>query len=1183
MKKTFTPKGIQCVVMFLLLFFTGSLQAQVKESFPTESSSTARCAGFTAEVTNGSLINLCSGSSVTLNGSPTTAGLLYKWQKQTSAGGPFVDISGATASTYSTNILGAYRVLIANGSCIDTSAIANVIRLNVEGGTISSANTTIICNGNPGGMLTGTTVPGSSEGIISFTWEKNENNTGWSVIPNATNLDYSVGPVTTTTAYRRISKDNCGNTAASNVVTFTTTTALSAGTVSPASQTIVVGATPAPLTATTATGGSGNISYQWQSAPFERGTFNDIAGATSASYSPGALGQTTYFRRVALDNNCLTTAATIPVVVYVSNAPLLAGSFTIGSSCFFTGMPAAALEMQNPPTGGVPPYTTQWQMSTDKINWTSIAGANGPVYNPGVLTTSTWFRNKVTDAAGTVDYTAAESITHISTTLTAGTIKTTSPVACIGSSPATIVGVVSPTGYGERLNFQWQYKNATTGTWIDIPNEIRASYTPSPIAEKTSFRRLTVDACGLGTRTAISNEVEIDIRPELFAGSIQPSSQMIYNSGTPAPLNSSTAPYGGTGAYSVSWEQSNLAVGPWTTIVNATSASYAPPALQQTTYYRRVVKDEGCLATKYTYVVEVYLNLADTLKGGNLRASTCVFAGYRPSKIESQLPLVSGGVLPYSFQWESRTGTTGSFNVITGATTENYQPSVITATTQYRRRVTDAVGNSAYSDTVTINYIATQILPGTIAAAGSTALCQPTTGNHIRSVVDGSLYGEAAHYQWQSRTTTGEWTNIPGATNGTYTTGMITQTTYFRRAFSDECGGVVRTVYSNEVVFTVGPLIKIKAGIIDGPIITCTGTAPGIIRSVLDACGTGMNYQWEINTGSGWNTINGATGASYTPGVMNTDTRFRRKVVDGCGTVVYSNEVEIFVYPPIEPGVIGSVSQTVCENGTSSIIKLLSECHYTDGTVTYQWQQAASATGPWSDVAGANANQLQPTTGTTNKYYRLMVKSTTCSAVAYTNVAEVLVRSACATSITSNSTTFCFRSTQPVILTYNTGTCNNPQDYSYEWEFSPNGTTNWTSTSENGVNLDVHSFFDMQDKTVSFRVRIMNTACQTATYSNVITITKVVCSSPAISPRIERVSLFPNPSVAGETITLKLDESESYKVEMSSIDGRKVSGIATRSSNGKIQITVPSNVENGTYMIVLKNGKKQIVQKLIVQ
>jgi hypothetical protein len=45
----------------------------------------------------------------------------FQWQKQTSAGFAFEDIAGATFSEYAGDVLGAYRVIVGNGFCFDSS------------------------------------------------------------------------------------------------------------------------------------------------------------------------------------------------------------------------------------------------------------------------------------------------------------------------------------------------------------------------------------------------------------------------------------------------------------------------------------------------------------------------------------------------------------------------------------------------------------------------------------------------------------------------------------------------------------------------------------------------------------------------------------------------------------------------------------------------------------------------------------------------------------------------------------------------------------------------------------------------------------------------------------------------------------------------------------------------------
>ena len=964
----------------------------------------AKCPGFTAKITNGTVLNLCSGSTINLVSAPNVTGYSYQWQNQLSTGGSFVNIAGATNPNYPTGLPGAFRVIISTGSCIDTSGITTVLSLVVQGGTITPVITTTLCYGEPGGKITGSVVPGADLGFISYSWEKNENNAGWVTIAGATDIDYIAPLLYKSTAYRRMSKDNCGNSAYSNIANINLAPDLIAGTITPLSQTITRAQTPAPITSTApASGGSGNYTYQWQSSFWERGPFTNIPGATGLSYSPGRLDETFYFRRVVMDTRCLNKSNTELSVVFVSDGILNAGNLAIPSQCFFPGNPASIILTFNPPRGGTPPYATQWQSSLDNVTFTDIPGAtNAASYNPGILTETTWFRKKVTDASGTIAYTPSEVITKVTTTLLGGTIKAMANVACLGSSPAQIKSTVSASGF-VGLGYQWQFKNAgTSNVWTDIAGQIREAIFPDPITEKTNYRRVAIDRCGNSYRFAYSNELEIDIRPAIDEGDIAPTAQMVRSGQTPLNLSNTQSPSGGTGSFNLSWESTNnVAFGTWTTIPSATGLSYQPPVVTQTTYYRRAATDNGCLATKYTYSVEVFFNQNPPITGGNLGGSNCVFKGNRPSFITTGSNPPMYGTPPFTYQWEVLV--TGVWTTITGATSESYQPPVLTQTTQFRRKITDLWGEFAYSDPFTVTLTIVNLVPGSIVS-NSIVVCTGVIPGIIAEITP-ATGGGVISYQWQSKTVGGVFANIAGATGATYQPGAITQRTTFRRVAMDMCGGVTRTANSNEVTIDITAITNFLAGLVDGPFIACSGSAPGVIKSVLNACAglTNIGYQWESLAGGTWQPIAGATAASYTPGPITAMTSYRRKAYNDCGNSGYSNQVDIYVYPPIEAGAIGTASQSVCMNGTPVAIQLLANCHYTDGTVTYQWQKATSAAGPWTNITGATSNQYQPGPATASAYYRLLVRSSRCAAFAYTNVASVILDPLCRVSQNTNT------------------------------------------------------------------------------------------------------------------------------------------------------------------------------------
>jgi hypothetical protein len=74
----------------------------------------------------------------------------------------------------------------------------------------------------------------------------------------------------------------------------------------------------------------------------------------------------------------------------------ISGNQTICSN----GTPA--LLTATAPTGGNPPYSYQWQSSTDSINFTNISGATGLTYQPGPLLVKTFCR-QIQSATGSCD------------------------------------------------------------------------------------------------------------------------------------------------------------------------------------------------------------------------------------------------------------------------------------------------------------------------------------------------------------------------------------------------------------------------------------------------------------------------------------------------------------------------------------------------------------------------------------------------------------------------------------------------------------------------------------------------------------------------------------------------------------------------------------------------------------
>jgi hypothetical protein len=121
---------------------------------------------------------------------------------------------------------------------------------------------------------------------------------------------------------------------------------------------------------------------------------------------------------------------------------------------------------------------------------------------------------------------------------------------------------------------------------------------------------------------------------------------------------------GGAGGYTYQWEQSTDSSTGWVTVTSgsgATSASYTPPALTQTTWYRRKVSDSKCGYTYSGNTVKITVRNPSLYNYPDIRVRVCPDAstsinmskyidtldlnGVPQWQSLSNVPITSGGVI----------------------------------------------------------------------------------------------------------------------------------------------------------------------------------------------------------------------------------------------------------------------------------------------------------------------------------------------------------------------------------------------------------------------------------------------------------------------------------------------------------------------------------------------------------
>ncbi len=655
-------------------------------------------------------------------------------------------------------------------------------------------------------------------GPVEYQWMYKNASTSWNLtaIPGATSVDYTPGLLSETTKFIRCSRNQgCtswpGETAD---VTITVTNACcnvtNAGSIS-GNQSGCGSFDPNTITSNApASGGSNNPEYIWMFKNASNGwSFTAIPGTNSETYDPGTLTETTVYRRCARNLGCsswpgetndititvnpagpsataTSTNAVCTDTTRVCNMTDYNGSRTIwlpnlggtsGVSLFKIVNNSAKLYQFS---DGTAHYTgkaqktndanKEWVFSIwfkDKKDWTAWSATGGSYKNGGGLTNAhlNWDyyimdASKPNKMVGIGDYAGVElSLTHkpsnyqyamqlglgandqdgdygmsfwfeytsSSSAYSSGhgdynaDAPTCNNVAtCGGTASASVSGGTSPYAY------EW-----TTGVY---GNELKGLCTGTYSVTVTDANGCTSTASTTISTTVCCNSV--------VAGSIS-GAQSNCGSFDPAVITSTT-PASGSGAIEYIWIYKNASTGnTFQTVPGATSETYDPGLVTETTTYRRCARIVGCTAwLGESNDIVMTVNPALTVTTSSTDA-TC-----NGSNTGTASATASNGTSPYTFLWS------------TGATTEAI--SGLNSGT-YNVTITDANGCTG-SGTVNVN-------EPTVLTSTSTSTDVTCNGDNDGTASMSASGGTAPYtYSWDNGGTTASITGLaPGTYVGTAT------------------------------------------------------------------------------------------------------------------------------------------------------------------------------------------------------------------------------------------------------------------------------------------------------------------------------------------------------------------------------------------------------------------------------
>ncbi len=249
-------------------------------------------------------LNVTAGT----NSGTTSNTLTYQWESSVN-NATFTPITGQTGLTYqpSAATVGVtyYRRKIAetsNGvSCIAYSSSVSITIKTLDAGEIAGDQN--ICSASTPAAISSVRDASVAGEVITYDWQKSINDgVSWTTAcsDNSTTLNFGSATLTQTTQFRRIAfSTSCTVTKSTNIITKTVFGPIDGGTITPSTQLVYKGITPASLTVSTTTttaSVSGTLSYQWQQSTDEI-SYSDIENATGASFQPiGTQTGTLYFK-----------------------------------------------------------------------------------------------------------------------------------------------------------------------------------------------------------------------------------------------------------------------------------------------------------------------------------------------------------------------------------------------------------------------------------------------------------------------------------------------------------------------------------------------------------------------------------------------------------------------------------------------------------------------------------------------------------------------------------------------------------------------------------------------------------------------------------------------------------------------------------------------------------------------
>ena len=824
---------------------------------------------------------ICTGNTTTLTATGST-GATFKWYSLATGGTVLVSTASYTTPTLSANT--SYWVTQTVGGCESgrTKVDVTINPCVCTPPTITQPTAKTICAG--GNTTFSITASGTTNN--TFQWQVNTG-TGWTNITNggvysgATTKDLTITAGTAgmngyqyqCTAYE--ATGTCPAT--SNAVALTVDPTNVGGAITTAT-TVCTGSTSGLLTLA---GNTGAIT-KWQSAPSPFSTWTDIAN-TTATYTSGALTQTTQFRAVIQSGSCPAVNSS-PVTITVDQNNI--GGTVTTSKTICPNATSGLLTL-----GGNTGAVIKWQSAISPFTtWTDISNT-ALTYTSGPLSQTTHFRAVV--KSGTcpeVNSTPAE--------ITVGTVQTLN-IQCGTSTTSSVQ--FTWTNITDATSYSYSYTINGAGT--PVTNTLTAGTTTFTVNGLSASQTVNFTLTPVGSQCAVQ-ETHDCVAINCPTPTVTQVSDVTLCSGETLSTINFASPQGAT---VFNWSNTNtsfgLAPSGNTSIGTITVGNVLTP---QTALISVNATSGGCTGPTMTFNINVNPLNTITLNSavGTDGQTVCVNSAI------TNIGYITTGATGATFSGLP-SGVTGNFNsgviTITGIPT-----TIIGSPFTYTITLTGGCGTITKTGTITVNTINTITLSSAVGTDAQT-VCINTAITNITYTTTGA--------------TGATFTGLPSGVTGNWNANSVTisgsPTTIVGSPFSytiDLTGGC--GIVNTTGAITVNPLNTIilsSAVNSDNQSICLNGSLNNLTYTTTGATGATFSGLPSGITGSWNNDVISITGTP-TSNVGNPFT-YTINLVGGCGPVSKTGNISIITINTITlTSAAGTDNQTICQSSPINTI-----------------------------------------------------------------------------------------------------------------------------------------------------------------------------------------------------------------------------------------------------------------------